>query len=131
MPVGYGADTKRPGSGSSLIAVSEIAAATRRRAGPHAKQWIPGNFSIFAVPLIGRALLSAGRYPVERPGVLDRPPLLPRDVMIGAALHTVHGRRAKLRFAAVLPLLAAALCHAWARRDGEFPVWPRETPGRI
>ncbi|MCQ4166806.1 cytochrome b [Tahibacter harae] len=89
-----------------------------------ASHWL--LYALFiAMPLIGWAMLSAGGYPVEMIGGLHLPPLLPQDVTLYAVLRTAHGWLAKLLFATVLLHLAAALFHAWVRRDGVFSSMAR------
>lgn len=89
-----------------------------------ASHWL--LYALFiAMPLIGWAMLSAGGYPVEMSGGYSLPPLLPQDTTLYAVLRTAHGWLAKLLFAAVMLHLAAALFHAWVRRDGVFSSMAR------
>jgi len=74
---------------------------------------------MFAMPLIGWSMLSAGGYPVVVAGV-HLPPVAPHDDTLHAILRTAHTWLALLLFATVLLHLAAALFHALARRDGVF-----------
>lgn len=75
---------------------------------------------MFAMPLIGWGMVSAGGYPVTMFKGFDLPPIAPHDATIYAALHAAHVWLALLLFAIVLVHLAAALFHAWVRRDGVF-----------
>jgi len=75
---------------------------------------------MFAMPLIGWSMLSAGGYPVELFAGLRLPPIAPHDAVLYGWLRLAHGLLAKLLFATVLLHLAAALFHAWIRRDGVF-----------
>lgn len=75
---------------------------------------------MFAMPLIGWSMLSAGGYPVELFAGLSLPPIAPHDAALYGWLRLAHGLLAKLLFATVLLHLAAALFHAWIRRDGVF-----------
>lgn len=89
-----------------------------------ASHWL--LYALFiAMPLIGWAMLSAGGYPVEMFGGYSLPPLLPQDATSYAVLRTAHGWLARLLFAAVMLHLAAALFHAWVRRDGVFSSMAR------
>lgn len=84
-----------------------------------ASHWL--LYALFiAMPLIGWGMLSAGGYPVEMVGSWRLPAILPQDPTLYAVLRTAHGWLAKLLFAAVLLHLAAALFHAWVRKDGVF-----------
>ena len=75
---------------------------------------------MFAVPLVGWAMLSAGAYPVELYGALRLPPIAPHDVKLFAALRTAHTVLAVLLFLTFLAHLGAALLHAFVFRDGVF-----------
>lgn len=75
---------------------------------------------MFAMPLIGWAMLSAGGYPVTMFKGFDLPPIAPHNATVYALFRTVHTWLALLLFATVLMHLAAALFHAWVRRDEVF-----------
>lgn len=75
---------------------------------------------MFAMPLIGWSMLSAGGYPVAMFTGFALPPIAPHDPTVYAVLRTVHTWLALLLFATVLMHLSAALFHAWVRRDGVF-----------
>jgi cytochrome b561 len=74
---------------------------------------------MIAMPLLGWAMLSAADFPVIVAGMT-----LPRIVPINASLHSMlwnaHRFLALCFFALILLHLAAALYHAWVRRDGVF-----------
>lgn len=76
---------------------------------------------MFAMPLIGWSMLSAGGYPVTLFKGFALPPIAPHDATVYAILRTAHTWLALLLLATVLMHLAAALYHAWVRRDGVFP----------
>jgi cytochrome b561 len=75
---------------------------------------------MFAVPLIGWAMLSAGSYPIVLYGPLHLPSILPHDPPLYAVLRETHTVLAFLLFAAFLAHLGAALAHALVFRDGVF-----------
>ena len=76
---------------------------------------------MFAMPLIGWSMLSAGGYPVVMFKGFALPPIVPHDATVYAVLRGAHTWLALLLFATVLAHLAAALYHAWVRRDEVFP----------
>ena len=76
---------------------------------------------MFALPLVGWAMLSAARYPIVLYGPLELPPILPHDVALYALLRTAHTVLALLLFATFIAHFAAALMHALIYRDGVFP----------
>jgi cytochrome b561 len=76
---------------------------------------------MLAMPLLGWAMLSAGDYP--RP--LGLPAIAPHNLQLYAVLRQAHGWAGYLLFATVLVHVAAALMHAWVRRDGVLrSMWP-------
>jgi cytochrome b561 len=83
---------------------------------------------MFAMPVIGWAMLSAGGYPVTLFGGVALPPIAPHNATLYAVLRTAHTWFALLLFATVLMHLAAALFHAWVRRDGVFEAMATGTP---
>ncbi|MCK0206714.1 cytochrome b/b6 domain-containing protein [Starkeya koreensis] len=85
---------------------------------------------MFAVPLVGWAMLSAGGYPVVLYGTLQLPPILPLDVALYAVLRTAHTVLAFALFAVFLLHLAAALMHALVFRDGVLESMASLRPGR-
>ena len=75
---------------------------------------------MFALPLVGWAMLSAAAYPVVLYGSLHLPPILSHDAMLYAALRKLHTYLAFLLFATFIAHLGAALLHALIHRDGVF-----------
>ena len=75
---------------------------------------------MLAMPLAGWAMLSAGGYPVALFGDVRLPAIVSPDPALYAWLRAAHGWAARLLFATVLLHVAAALYHAWVRRDGVF-----------
>jgi cytochrome b561 len=85
---------------------------------------------MFALPLVGWAMLSAADYPIVLVGSLHLPAILPHDAALYAMLRKTHGILAYLLFATFLVHLAAALLHALIHRDGVFgsmASWRRGT----
>lgn len=80
---------------------------------------------MFAMPLVGWSMLSAGGYPVTMFKGFALPPIAPHDPTVYAVLRTAHTWLALLLFATVLLHLSAALFHAWVRRDGVFESMAR------
>ena len=85
---------------------------------------------MFAVPLVGWAMLSAAGYPITLYGPWQLPPIAPRSPELFAALRTTHTVLALLLFATFLVHLAAALMHALIYRDGVFPSMTLPALGR-
>ncbi len=83
---------------------------------------------MFAMPLVGWSMLSAGGYPVTMFKGFMLPPIMPHNATSYALLRSAHTRLALLLFATVLVHLAAALFHAWVRRDGVFASMARGEP---
>jgi cytochrome b561 len=75
---------------------------------------------LIAMPLVGWGMLSAGGYPVVLYGSLHLPAILPHDDQLHAILLTMHIVLAYMFIATILLHVAAALFHAWIRRDGVF-----------
>jgi cytochrome b561 len=75
---------------------------------------------MFAVPMVGWAMLSAADYPIQLVGTLHLPPILPHDRALYAILRPAHTVLAFLLFATFLAHLGAALTHALVFRDGVF-----------
>jgi cytochrome b561 len=75
---------------------------------------------LFALPLVGWAMLSAARYPIVLYGSLELPPILPHDVALYALLRTTHTVLAFILFATFIAHFGAALMHALIYRDGVF-----------
>ena len=77
-------------------------------------------FLMFALPLVGWAMLSAADYPIVLYGSLHLPAILPHDAMLYAGLRKTHTVLAFLLFATFIAHLGAALLHALIHRDGVF-----------
>lgn len=75
---------------------------------------------MFALPLVGWSMLSAGGDPIVLYGPWELPPILPQDAILYAGLRQLHTVLACLLFATFLAHVAAALFHGLIRRDG---VW--------
>jgi Prokaryotic cytochrome b561 len=75
---------------------------------------------MFALPLVGWAMLSAAAYPIALAGSLHLPPILPHSNALYALLRPLHTALAFLLFATFLIHLSAALIHALIFRDGVF-----------
>lgn len=73
---------------------------------------------MFALPLVGWSMLSAGAYPIVVFGSIHLPPILPHNVAVFAVLRTTHSLLGFLLFAVFLGHLGAALFHKLIRRDG-------------
>lgn len=80
---------------------------------------------MFAMPLIGWSMVSASGFPVVMFGGFALPPIAPHDATVYAVLRAAHTWLALLLFVTVLIHLAAALFHAWVRRDGVFASMAR------
>ncbi|MEO7068843.1 MAG: cytochrome b [Rhodanobacter sp.] len=76
---------------------------------------------MFAMPLVGWSMVSASGFPVIMFAGFALPPIAPHNATVYAVLRSAHTWLALLLFATVLMHLAAALFHAWVRRDGVFP----------
>ncbi|MEP6907065.1 MAG: cytochrome b [Pseudoxanthomonas sp.] len=85
---------------------------------------------MFAMPLIGWSMLSAGGYPIVMFAGLQLPPIAPHDAGLYALLRGAHTWLAYLLYGTVLVHLGAALMHAWVRRDHVFPSMARG-PGAV
>jgi cytochrome b561 len=81
---------------------------------------------MIAMPLLGWAMLSAADYPVIVAG-LRLPSIVPASAALHSLLWNAHRVLAFCFFALLLLHLAAALFHAWVRRDGVFETM---APGR-
>ncbi len=73
---------------------------------------------LLAMPLIGWAMLSAGRYPIVMWGGVHLPPVAPASPMLYAGLRRAHTVLAYLLFFTVLAHLSAILLHTLVIRDG-------------
>ena len=75
---------------------------------------------MFAVPVVGWAMLSAADFPIQLVGSVHLPPILPHDRALYAILRPLHTVLAFLLFGTFLVHLGAALTHALVFRDGVF-----------
>jgi cytochrome b561 len=75
---------------------------------------------MIAMPILGWAMLSAANYPVVVFGGIHLPAIAPQSASWHTQLWNAHFYLAFLFFAVVLLHLAAALFHAFIRRDGVF-----------
>jgi cytochrome b561 len=73
---------------------------------------------MFAMPLIGWGMLSAGGYPVMLSHSLRLPSILPTNPWLFAWLREAHQYLAYLFFVTFLAHMGAALYHGLIRRDG-------------
>ena len=75
---------------------------------------------MIGMPLIGWGMLSAAAYPVVLFGGVHLPVILPQSDSLHRLLWDAHFYLAFVFFALVLLHVAAALYHAFVRRDGVF-----------
>ncbi len=75
---------------------------------------------MIAMPLIGWGMLSAAAYPVKLWGGVYLPSILPQSDRLHTVLWNAHFYLAFLLYLVVLMHVAAALFHAFIRRDGVF-----------
>jgi len=75
---------------------------------------------MFALPLVGWAMLSAAGDPIVLFGTWHLPPILPHSANLYALLRPLHTVLAFALFAIFLAHLGAALLHAFIFRDGVF-----------
>ena len=73
---------------------------------------------MFALPIVGWSMLSAGNYPIVLFGSVQLPAILPPSPSLYAGLRQLHTVLAYLLFITVVVHLAAALFHGLIRRDG-------------
>ena len=87
---------------------------------------------LFILPLVGRGMLSAARYPVVLFGSVHLPFILPHDALLYATLQKAHTVLAYLLFLVFLAHFNAILFHTLIARDGmllrmvPWNVRPRE-----
>jgi cytochrome b561 len=82
---------------------------------------------MFALPLVGWGMLSAGHYPIVMVGPLHLPPILPANPTLYAVLRKTHTILAYLLFVTFLGHLSAVLFHTLIVRDrllDRMAVWP-------
>ena len=82
---------------------------------------------MFALPLVGWGMLSAGHYPVTMFGPVHLPPILPVNPTLYAVLRKTHTILAYLLFLTFLAHLGAVLFHSIVIRDGllnRMALWP-------
>lgn len=75
---------------------------------------------MFALPLVGWAMLSAADYPIVLYGALSLPPILSPDPALYSVLRTAHSALAFLLFATFIAHFSGAMMHALIIRDGVF-----------
>ena len=91
----------------------------------HASHWLL-YVLMFALPLVGWAMLSAGGYPVMLSHSLRLPSIFPANGVAFAVLRHVHAWLAGVLLVVFLGHLGAALYHGLVRRDGVFgSMWGR------
>lgn len=73
---------------------------------------------MFALPLVGWGMLSAGGYPVVISGAFVLPPILPHGTGLYTVLRTAHTILAYVFFGAFLAHLSCVLFHTVVLRDG-------------
>lgn len=82
---------------------------------------------MFAQPLVGWGMLSAGHYPIVMFGPVHLPPILPANPTLYAVLRQSHTVLAYLLFATFLAHLSAVLFHTLIVRDrllDRMALWP-------
>jgi cytochrome b561 len=83
---------------------------------------------MIGMPLIGWAMLSAASYPVVLFGGVHLPSILPPSDSLHTLLWNAHFYLAFAFFALILLHVAAALFHAFVRRDGVFEAMASVSP---
>jgi cytochrome b561 len=82
---------------------------------------------MFALPLVGWSMLSAGHYPIVMFGPVHLLPILPANPVLYAFLRKTHTILAYLLFLTFLAHLSAVLIHTLIIRDGllnRMALWP-------
>lgn len=82
---------------------------------------------MFALPLVGWGMLSAGHYPIVMWGSFHLPAILPADPTLFAILRKTHTILAYLLFFTFLAHLSAVLFHTLVVRDrllDRMALWP-------
>jgi cytochrome b561 len=89
---------------------------------------------MFALPLVGWGMLSAGDYPIVMFGSWHLPAILPANPLLHAVLRKTHTILAYMLFFTFLGHLSAVLFHTLVVRDGllnRMALWPvRSRPGQ-
>jgi cytochrome b561 len=75
---------------------------------------------MFAMPLVGWVMLSAGGYPIALYGPWELPPILPQGAIMYAGLRQLHTLLAYPLIAMFIAHLGAALFHGLIRLDAEL-----------
>ena len=87
---------------------------------------------MIGMPLLGWAMLSSAGYPIVLLGGVVVPPILAQSDSLHALLWNAHFGLAFAFFGLILMHVAAALFHAFVRRDGVFEAMaPTASPGVI
>ena len=82
---------------------------------------------MFALPLVGWGMLSAGHYPIVMFGPVHLPPILPASPTLYAVLRKTHTILAYLLFLTFLAHLGGVLLHTLIIRDrllDRMALWP-------
>ena len=82
---------------------------------------------MFALPLVGWSMLSAGHYPIVMFGPVHLPPILPPNPALYAFLRKTHTILAYLLFLTFLTHLGTVLFHTLIIRDrllNRMAIWP-------
>jgi cytochrome b561 len=82
---------------------------------------------MFALPLVGWGMLSAGHYPIVMFGPVHLPAILPANPTLYAVLRKTHTILAYLLFGTFLAHLSAVLFHTLIIRDrllNRMALWP-------
>ena len=82
---------------------------------------------MFALPLVGWGMLSAGHYPIEMFGLMHLPPILPANPTLYSVLRKAHTILAYLLFLTFLAHLSAVMFHTLIIRDrllDRMALWP-------
>jgi cytochrome b561 len=85
---------------------------------------------MFALPLVGWGMLSAGHYPIVMFGPVHLPPILPANPTLYAILRKTHTVLAYLLFLTFLFHLGTVLFHTLIVRDrllNRMALWPVRT----
>jgi cytochrome b561 len=89
---------------------------------------------MFALPLVGWGMLSAGHYPIVMFGPVHLPAILPQSSTLYAVLRKAHTILAYLLFLTFLAHLSAVLFHTMIVRDrllDRMALWPIRTHNSI